>query len=178
MCAKVTTNSPWRKYWKCSCLSCLSHLSSCTALSDLLRKRVSLPELHTDPDLILLDTGATLFCTRYLLLALWLLVLHLTLFLAFGKQETQALSQIKWDIWVEKWLKEEQKTIICRWVLSFAFQELGSCSYLIRWWRHNRCAVTLDSSAQNTSSLLLDWEKGSTKEVLTPHSPSLGKSRL
>lgn len=108
-CAKVTANSPWRKHWKCSCLFCLPHLSSCTALSDLLRKRVSLPELHTDPDLILPDTGAALFCTRYLPWALRLLVLHLTLFLAFGEQETQALSQIKWDIREGKWLKEEQK---------------------------------------------------------------------
>lgn len=72
------------------------------------------------------------FSTRYLPQELWLLVPHLTLFLAFGEQETQALSQIKWDIQEQKWLKEEgEKRTIRKWVFSsFASFGMGSCSFM------------------------------------------------
>lgn len=84
-----------------SCLLCplhLSSLSSSTAVSGPLRDKVSLPELHTDPDLILPETGAALFYTLPTMRALALHAARNATPGLSGIRYSDTVSQIKWDI--------------------------------------------------------------------------------
>lgn len=100
-CAQVTPSS---SHWLSSCLLCPLHLSL-LSLSVPPGHKVSLTEQHTDPDLILPETGAALFY------ALPSLALQATVDAIPGLSGIRHLdtgSQIKWDIQEKHWLKGDR----------------------------------------------------------------------
>ena len=99
--------------------------------------KAHLPELHTDPDLILPETEATLFHTLPTLRALALRA-ALCVFPGLSgigfRRYSDTLSQIKWDIPESKWQKGK-KLLIRTWVvtLPFSYIEVHNILCLLVW---------------------------------------------
>lgn len=91
--------SPAAFYAPFTCPCCLS-----TALSVPLGHKVSLPEQHTDPDLILPETGAPLFYTLPTMRAPALQATVDAIPGLLGIRHLDTGSQIKWDIQEKHWL--------------------------------------------------------------------------